>query len=104
MRVRAGVDGDVVVVDDVLDEPLVGGGTVRILRRAAKPAVRDIHDRIGHGDRDALAVGLFARDVLVRPPDAGAKPFVGRREERAIEAVHAPSIAAVPWRADRYAR
>ena len=99
MRVVRGVDGDVVVVDRIGDEPLVGRGPIRVRRRAPQPAVRDIDQRIRDGDRDALAVGLVGVDILVRPPDTGAGPFVGGRYPGAGETVTRPHEAAVPRRA-----
>ena len=100
MRVMARVHRDVVVVDRVDDEPFVGGGSVGVTGGAAQSAVRDIEQRVGNGDRDALAVGLIGVDVLVRPPNAGAQSFVGGHDPGAREAVAAPDEPSIPGRAN----
>ena len=96
MRVVTGIDRHVVVVDRTRDEPLVGRRAVAILRGAPQPAVRDIDQRIGHRDRDALAVRLVGEIVLVGPPHAGAQSFVRGRDPRAAEAVGRECESAIP--------
>ena len=98
MRVLAGVDLDVVVVDRIGDEPLERRRAVGVVRRAAQTAVRDVRHRIGNRDRDALAVRLVGQQILVRPPDARAESLDRRRDPPVAEAVALPDQAAVPRR------
>ena len=87
MRIVARVDCDVVGVDRTRHEPLIRGGAVAILRGAPQPAVRDVDQRIGHGDRDPLAVRLVGQVVFGGPPDAGAQTFVRGRDPRPAQTV-----------------
>ena len=91
-------DGDGVVVDRVDHEPLVGRRAVRVVRDAAQPPVGDVDQRIGHGERHALAVGLVRLRVLVGPPHARTHALIGRDDPRAAQAVRGPGEAALPGR------
>ena len=101
--VGARVDGDVVVVDRRGDEPLERRGAVGVVRGAPEPPVGDVHDRVRHRDRDALAVRLVGEVVLVGPPDAGAESLARGGDPAVAQAVRCPGEAAVPRRAARHA-
>ena len=94
----------VVVVDRVGDEPFPGRGAVGVVGHRPEPAVGDVHQRIGKGERDSLAVGLVGLEILVGPPDAGAGVLVGGDDPGVAQAVVGPGDAAVPRRADRRLR
>ena len=96
VRVSAGIDRDVVVVDRTGHKPFVRRRAVRILRGLAQPAVRDVEQWSGHGDRDSLAVGLIRQVVLGRPPDARAEPLVGGRDPLPAQAVFGECEPAIP--------
>ena len=104
VRVAAGVDRHVVVVDRVRDEPVPRRRAVAVVRRGSEAAVRDVRRARRDGDGDALAVRLVRLRVFYGPPRAGPEALDGRRGPRAARAVAAPDEAAVPRRVGRDAR
>ena len=98
VRVVSGIDRHVVIVDRVGDEPLVSDASGGVGRCATEPAVRHVHQGIGDRDRDALAVGLVGKEILIRPPDAGAEAFIGGDDPFAAETIESPDESAVPRR------
>src|SRR6185312_14103949 len=87
---------DVVVVDRTSDEPLPGRPGVGPVLDAPQPSVADGLQRIGHGERDTLAVRLVGLGVLGGPPDARADALAGGRDPGPTAGIARPDQAPVP--------
>lgn len=75
MDVVAYVEGNIVVVDGIVDEPVPPRVAVAEIGLAEESSVRDINQTIGNRNTDFHALHFVAPLVFVGPPDAGADAF-----------------------------
>src|SRR6185437_3516679 len=104
VSVLAGVDLDIIVVDWILDEPVVRRRVIGVARGLPQTAVGNVDDRIRYGYGDAQTVRLVGLEILVGPPHARAQSLARGRDPRVACTVVRPYETTVPRRALRDAR
>src|SRR6266498_2648128 len=77
MDIIANVQGDVVVVDGILDQPIPTCVAVTQICLSEKLAVRNVNQIMRNRDANSHALNLVAPLVLIRPPDTGSLFLAG---------------------------
>src|SRR5581483_8163528 len=78
--VRADIERHVVVIDRIVNGPVVARVAIAQVSFADKPSVGNIGERTGNGDVQLHALDFIALLVFVGPPDAGADAFARGRD------------------------